>query len=359
MMGRVVSVLLLLHAACLTCTALKGVSHAPTAPLQKDAVQSAVCRRFMPHHHMRQGCRSVLLVNAAGCAQLRLRGGGDVGGGEPVCGASADPQDLVLDAEGDGSETPLEESSENTMILEKAKRLVELHLALKKKEKERLALMKRQEQHGEDAGALGCGNTADLQADRMAVEFDMDICVSHFKTRLMQLLAWRESGKEVGGDTGGAAWGCGTEDAPGKGQQGGEALKFQDWNPGDVGARAGVLQAKGRDRKGALDDGEAGEGRGLREAGAAGSGEDHKGGGGGDEGAGGGGGRAGGQREAPAHSRGGFACVLLDKEYKVAFRLEPMRNQVENPEPKALHRNPRSLHPATRSLQPYTSSPEA
>ena len=30
----------------------------------------------------------------------------------------------------------------------------------------------------------------------------------------------------------------------------------------------------------------------------------------------------------PDHSRGGFACVLLDKEYKVAYRLEPMKNQV-------------------------------
>ena len=29
----------------------------------------------------------------------------------------------------------------------------------------------------------------------------------------------------------------------------------------------------------------------------------------------------------PEHSRGGFACVLLDPEYGVAYRLEPMRNQ--------------------------------
>jgi len=35
------------------------------------------------------------------------------------------------------------------------------------------------------------------------------------------------------------------------------------------------------------------------------------------------------QREPPAHSRGGFACVLLDKTYNVAYRLEPMRNQVD------------------------------
>eukprot|EP00960_Hanusia_phi_P029236 747852-Hanusia_phi.AAC.6 len=31
----------------------------------------------------------------------------------------------------------------------------------------------------------------------------------------------------------------------------------------------------------------------------------------------------------PDHSRGGFACVLLDKEYEVAYRLEPMKNQVD------------------------------
>ena len=31
----------------------------------------------------------------------------------------------------------------------------------------------------------------------------------------------------------------------------------------------------------------------------------------------------------PEHSRGGFACVILDREYKIAYRLEPMQNAVD------------------------------
>jgi len=32
---------------------------------------------------------------------------------------------------------------------------------------------------------------------------------------------------------------------------------------------------------------------------------------------------------APEHARGGFACVILDREYGVAYRLEPMQNAVD------------------------------
>lgn len=37
----------------------------------------------------------------------------------------------------------------------------------------------------------------------------------------------------------------------------------------------------------------------------------------------------GGQALSPEHSRGGFACVILDRRYNVAFRLEPMPSAVD------------------------------
>ena len=204
-------------------------------------------------------------------------------------------------------------------LLDKSKRLVARMLRLKQLEKERIAKAKsgagaggRNEVAGVDGrGAMEEGdreqgsevNALAYEAERNQVEYEMDLCVSHFKSRLLDLLAWRKPRPAAGdGSSGAAANGGDNEEV----HADDESERFRDWAPGE-GKGEGKSKQKPEPPLHASNEEKMYEGASAEERG--------------------GGAKA--RGEPPAHSRGGFACVLLDKAYNVAYRLEPMRNQVD------------------------------
>ena len=305
--GMAAALLLALTAA--SCSALSTVApHDAPAPVPSAGPWSVVCPR--PQHGALQGCRAPipLVVAVAGCGRLRLRGGAGATDGERTR-----DNELRLDGAADiaaGNHAPQPSAG---LLLNKSKRLIEDHLLLKKKEKERAAELKRMGEMahagepggvsleaGQGAGA-GATELGDYQEERSQLEYDMDVCVTNFKARLLQLLDWRTGATGVAGDRG-----AGGED--GEDEEDEAHRAFDDWTPEDAGPgkkTAPEAPAMEKQRSGAggehrMDDASVEEGEGVPR-----------------------------QKEPPAHSRGGFACVLLDKACNVAFRLEPMRNQVD------------------------------
>ena len=131
--GMAAALLLALTAA--SCSALSTVApHDAPVPVPSAGPWSVVCPR--PQHDALQGCRAPipLVVAAAGCGRLRLRGG---------AGATDDERtrdsELCLDGHADiaaGNHAPQPSAG---LLLNKSKRLIEDHLLLKKKEKERFS----------------------------------------------------------------------------------------------------------------------------------------------------------------------------------------------------------------------------
>ncbi len=309
--------LVLMLAAISTCSVL---AEAPLAP--REAAPGSMCRRLGQHDLTLQGCCAPLVV-VAGCGGLKLRGDGAAGSLSPGMAA---PRRFRLRGGGAGSgdgghefgehgadrdqmsEQLVGEDAEGArmlreddggQLLPKSKRLVAQMLRLKQQEKERLSRVKsRGGERGAPAGADGAGEEGGgatdreggggretmYEAEKSRVEYEMDLCVSHFKSRLLDLLDWRTPRRGAGAD--GGEGGAGD-------RRGAEA--FEEWEPGKHRPGDGGASVESK-----MEDGVSVEEDGGQHA----------------------------RSEPPAHSRGGFACVLLDKTYNVAFRLEPMRNQV-------------------------------
>jgi len=245
---------------------------------------------------------------------FRLRGGGAWGQASGEHGADRDQMTGELlgdDAEG----ARLLREEDGGQLLEKSRLLVAKMLRLKQQEKERLSRAKNAEtgmergtegqaigagagEGGEEDGAGGDARETVYEAEKRRVEYEMDLCVSHFKSRLLDLLDWRKESPRRGvADGNRGAGGGGDEECD---------EPFDEWEPGMPGM--GKAQGKAQDA-GASVESKRDNGMSVEE--------------------GGGGGGKHTRSEPPAHSRGGFACVLLDQTYNVAYRLEPMRNQVD------------------------------
>ena len=312
--------LVVMLAAISTCSVL---AETPLAP--REAAPGSACRRLGQHDLALalQGCCAPLVV-VAGCGRLKLRGDGAAGslstgvaaprlfrlrgggagagdGGQEFGEHGADRDQMTEQLLGEDAEgARLLREEDGGQLLPKSKRLVAQMLRLKQQEKERLSRVKSgggdrgaptgaggagEEEGGAADRAGGGGRETMYETEKSRVEYEMDLCVSHFKSRLLDLLDWRTPRRGAAStdrDAGGAVDGHGAE-------------TFEEWEPdkerpGDGGAS---VESK-------MEDGVSVEEEGGQHA----------------------------RSEPPAHSRGGFACVLLDKTYNVAFRLEPMRNQV-------------------------------
>jgi len=125
-------------------------------------------------------------------------------------------------------------------LLEKSKRLVSRVLLLKREQRERAAKSKSSgEGGGRDGGGAadagegavmeegdGRGGQSDWQyeAERTRSDYDMDLCATQFKSRLLELLDWRKPLSNPSGDSVGARRDHPTD----------EGTVFSEWSPGDT-----------------------------------------------------------------------------------------------------------------------------
>jgi len=184
---------------------------------------------------------------------FRLRGGGAWGQASGEHGADREQMTGELlgeDAEG----ARLLREEDGGQLLEKSRLLVAKMLRMKQQEKERLSRAKNAEtggdrgtegqaigagagEGGEEDGAGGDSRETVYEAEKRRVEYEMDLCVSHFKSRLLDLLDWRKESPRrgvAGGNRGAGGGGDEECDEP-----------FDEWEPGMPGM--GKAQGKAQD----------------------------------------------------------------------------------------------------------------